>query len=217
MQPDYVTSFPFPLPDFFSNALALVEQGYLMADTLVSRKKFLLTACGSDLIPYLRNVAVEFCFLNKYQHSGKMHCLEAKNKGRNCHHIEIFSDDTIITISQTHNVRDLPRKSVFRNDLSNNPQLLLRDAFSEDAFRAEKRTYYILTHGGANSIFEKPDFIALGIPHSSEKKWIFQYLLKSKGLSTVPLNVNPLPEEQVAEENLITEFRDFLKDVGEGG
>jgi len=188
-----------------------VKRAYSLVNELAQQNDFLNWKVGRDVLPYLRNAAVEFEFKRLIDNGLlDLRYKVAMNRRRNCHHIEIITDKCIMTISQVQSKYSVPRKAEFRSNLSFSNQLSLFSItdFFPDSFYEDKY-YAILTHGcGNNQNSRMPEFISLGLPCPDVKQWA-----EIIDLTAEPHAVD-VPEEVIAGDDLVLKFKEHIEKQG---
>lgn len=188
-----------------------VKRAYSLINELAQQNDFLNWKVGTDIFPYLRNAAVEFEFKRLIDNGLlDLRYRIAMNSRRNCHHIEIVADTCILTISQVQAKTSVPRKAIYRSNLSFSNQLTLFTTpdFSPDNFNEDKY-YAILTHGCRDTQNSRmPEFISLGLPYPDVKRWA----------QVIDLTAEPhaidTPEEVVVSDDLVLEFKEHIEKQG---
>lgn len=135
---------------------------------------------GKEIIPYIRKALIEYevkelCENKFLPFDFRM----APNKIDNCRHLEVRTENFILTFSHVHKINYLPRTAIFRKDLSIfNDQISLFD--NEREFNGPY--HLILTHGIEG---EKPEFICLGMPESQNRAWKVNLNLSNRILNVM--------------------------------
>lgn len=199
----------FPIKER-SQLVPAVKRAYSLINELVQQNDFLNWKVGSDILPYLRNAAVEFEF--KRLIDKKLLNLKyriAMNTRRNCHHIEVITNQCIMTISQVPSKTSIPRKAIFRSNLSFSNQLSLLSIPGFYPEKEEDKYYVILTHGCEDSQNSKtPEFVTLGLPYPNVLRWA----------ETIDLIAEPhivdTAEEVIDTEGLVLEFKEHIEKQG---
>lgn len=150
-----------------------LRRGYRITSNLFKEIPILQTKVGSDLKPYIRRAAIEYCLEERAKKSpGIFSSVEyKKNKSGNYHHLELVYNSFIITTSYTKDSNEVPRDAIYRS------QLMLNYGLFENQITPEK-IYCILTYGGEKSI---PDFLSLKIFGRDEThKTMFNHIFNEK-------------------------------------
>lgn len=187
-----------------SRIVASVKLAYSLVDDIIAHQDFLNWLVGYDSIAILRNVAVEFQ-LSRLTKDQKMNMSYAvrENKKKNCHHIEVYSDNCVLTVSHVHAKDALPREADFRNSLSLNNQQSLFYSIPDPT--ADEKYYTILTHGNIMTArSQMPNFISIGLPAPDVKKWDTLIEITKQPLFTI------VPEEIIT-ESLSLEFTEYVR------
>ena len=157
---------------------------------------------GRELKPYFRRIAVEHQFVKMIKNNRLDLTYQIKqNVGKNCSHVEIYNKNSILTINHVQYKHQLAPDARFRSNIALRTQLSLFQESEEETVEDDK--YYLqLIYGGD----ELPDFIILGIPDPTLKKWIDSRSL----LEEIYVTQMNLKEE--FEKESIVELKEFLKD-----
>lgn len=129
------------------------------------------------------------------------------NVAGSANHLEWKYQNAIISISQVHHYKALPRRAEFRGILGNHNigrSPMIQTNFLENQIldALSKQCYFLLTHGFRNS---KPDFIGLGVPNEMLNKWYYSINLSSLIKPQDIPSLDPLaPVEEIKEENNLT-------------
>jgi hypothetical protein len=186
-----------------------IRRAYALVKEIQQQNDFLNWKVGFDFIPHLRNVAVEFEF-KRLIDKGVLDLgyRIATNHSKNCHHIEIITDNCVMTVSHVQNKIAAPRKAIYRSNLSFNNQMSIFDllGFENDTYDIGKN-YSILTHGGLDAN-KMPKYINLGLPNSEIKQWFELIDL------TIEPQVLVIPEEVITEDEIVLEFKEHIERQG---
>ena len=182
-------------------ALALIPaftSAYAMAIEVADAIDFLRGDLRSQIIPHLKNWAVEF-ELKRRSDEGSIPfwCNVTMNERKNHKHIELHTDKWILTVSQVHTPMYLPREALYRNELNLDGQIALEGFDSEDSTDGE--IYAILTHGWQTN---NPAFINCGILSPNGTCWVQQMDVLNAAQRMTVLDVSPVTE------NIKLEFRE---------
>jgi hypothetical protein len=146
--------------------------GIQLADDLIKERTILNWAVGQDQRGDLRRVGVMWS-VNKA-------CMDVilpfssdirKNTAKNCHHVEITSQNVYLHITRTQSLLSMPRDTTLRdNERATNQGDLFRDAGFTTDLSSIKRWYAWLTFGAD----EKGEFthFAIGLPKYQEHEWL---------------------------------------------
>lgn len=153
-------------PRVAATLIPAFEAAYDLASFVANEHPFLSGELKEQIIPYLKNWAVEF-ELHRRTLTGAIPFIGSfENNSRNNHrHLELQMGRCLLTVSQTHREYELPRDCVFRNEHCLNGQMVLKE-FRTDIH--SKTIYAILTHGRG---LETPGFIMCGVPNPDMKSW----------------------------------------------
>ncbi|WP_125116507.1 hypothetical protein [Agathobaculum sp. Marseille-P7918] len=160
----------FPM-DVMRQMSAGINLAYSCADQLVDGNEILNWTVGREFLGYFRNIAVEFQLkrLIETTNCGLSYRL-APNRAHNYQHVEILSQDCVMTISQVHSKYAYPREAKYRNALASNNQIIFNE-FQENDDDVINH-YLILTHGTMrNELWQEPDFIGIGYPTAECNGW----------------------------------------------
>lgn len=103
---------------------------------------------------------------------------ECKNYADNCTHYEFETENSIITVSRVKRENQMPRRAIYRENLSFNNQM---SWFEEEEEKNEKK-HILLTHVCED---DKLKSLMLGIPSSDGKTWECNFnLLKELNVMT---------------------------------
>lgn len=157
-----------------------------------------------QILPHLKNWAVEY-ELQRRAREGiiPFECTIVPNVRKNHRHVELRKDGFVLTVSQTHSIRAMPRDCVFRNDHCMDGQIALAGFESGDS-DASKEIYAILTHGNGTAA---PSFVLCGIPNPDMTSWAQHVNLfdVAKGMSVV----DPSP----VDDEILLDYRIKVKEL----
>lgn len=186
--------------------VSAIKEAYILAEAHFQGNEFLNWLVGKDLLPYLRRVAVEYLIKRLLDNKRLPFQYEIRyNSIRNCRHLEMLTNRSVITISQVPTQISLPRNAEFRNNyrLMNQTTLDFGPKYSLNF--TDGPFYILLTHGYAR---KEPDFICLGVPKPPEEKgWIERINLLKE-----PHQVQITPSEVITRENMLG-FVNHIKEV----
>lgn len=200
------------VPSLVRQQLSLaVGKAYSLVYQIGDVVEILQWPVGKDLDGYLRRIAVEW-EIKRLCDAGQIPIdyRIAKNVGNNCHHVELYTNQSVITISQVPSLRAIPQRSIFRENLSMSNQLRLNLTFPDGnpVYRSKGSTIYLLlTHGYSG---ERPDFVTLGIPEPEMNGWITQ-------INILKEPQHALLQPEVVDEEILVRFKQHLKEVKEYG
>lgn len=169
---------------------------------------FLKWPVGRNIYKELRGIVTQYMMKKLVEEKGwSISYAVQPNAIDNCDHLEILTNRCVLTISQVDSKEGLPRKAVYRNDLSVTNQLSF-DFYEEGVNDLSKvsRFYVLLTHGSLNDDSKKPDFVRMGFPKPGVRRWECSIDL----LSEPHLIDLPIVEDIGSSENLI-DLRDYIK------
>ncbi|HED36919.1 MAG TPA: hypothetical protein ENI76_01530 [Ignavibacteria bacterium] len=146
------------------NEIALrVQQGYLLANTLINESKPFVGWISKDAFPYIRKWCIEYVFW-KESNKDLISSRNSPNKIKNCNHLELIIDNKILTINHLQKYEILPRKAKFRHNLT-----LEYNLFNDlDNITINKMNYFQIIHSGYNKV-EKIFIVCLN-EHNQEIK-----------------------------------------------
>lgn len=153
---------------------ASIKQAYEYLEDLKNDLEILQIASSKNHFSRIRNLVVDLILKKDIDNGIISFDYEFMNNEANNHkHIEVKSDNFIMTVSQVNNKNQLPRDAKFRNNLGlcNQMQFNFNNRFLHDL--SPVNTYYILLTHGSNSM--DPEFINLGVPDVVNKKWIKRF------------------------------------------
>lgn len=183
-----------------------IKQSYKIVKQLEGEWDYLSSVLGKNIITPFSNVVVECEFMRKIDIGELPYTYRiVPNTAKSHYHIEILSQNLVLTISQINKDGKLPRKAEFRinNSLSNQLPLLDEIEFSESPY------YAILTHG---KYVEGLNFVNLGIPDAINGKWLdnsIMRLIKEPYIVAEP-EADLVPEEEITEE-MIVSAKEYLR------
>jgi hypothetical protein len=146
--------------------------GIKLADDLIKERTILDWAVGQDQRGDLRRVGVMWS-INKACADVILpfSSLIRKNTARNCHHVEIASQNVYLHITRTNSLLSMPRDTTLRdNERATNQGDLFKDTGFTTDLSSIKRWYAWLTIGAD----EKGEFthLAIGLPKHQEREWL---------------------------------------------
>ena len=155
-------------PSITMSLLPAFISSYGMATFVADTVDFLNWEIREQILPHLKNWAVEY-ELQRRAKEGiiPFDCSIVPNSIKNHRHIELRKNGFVLTVSQTHSIREMPRDCVFRNDHCMDGQIALSGFESGDS-EITKEIYAILTHGKG---LMAPSFVLCGIPNRDMTSW----------------------------------------------
>lgn len=179
-----------------------VRRAYSLIKEISQQNDFLNWKVGRDLLPYLRNAAVEFEFKRLIDKGALNYKYRiSMNQRRNCNHLEIISPNCVLTISHVPRKIAVPRKALFRSNLSFINQMSIFSILGlQDDDICEDKYYAIMTHGGSTRSLSVPEFVNLGLPCTDVKEWA-----EILDLTSEPYVIE-IPEEAINADDLL-EFK----------
>ena len=146
--------------------LSIMNLAYSNTERIQLSERGFYTERGKETLIYVRNLLVETQIKEAIDsHSLNMKYVECKNAADNCSHFEFETENTIMTVSRVNRKYALPRKAVYRENLScNNGQISLFD--EEENFKY--KIHVLLTHVSNENNLSS---IILGIPSANGKYW----------------------------------------------
>lgn len=160
--------------------LKAISDAYKDSVRIIEKHESLNWLGGKEILPYIRRALIEYeimklCENNLLPYDYRM----SPNKIDNCHHLELRTENCILTISHINRREALPRKAIFRKNLNIfNNQISLWD----EEYELDGPYHLILTHGVKG---KHPEFIYIGMPDCNERKWIANIDITNQGLSVI--------------------------------
>lgn len=164
-------------PTAFSSLSLCVHRGYAVVNALMDQHDMFKWIVGKELYPELKNIAVQ-TEMRRMVEKGfcGMQCSPELNHQKNCHHLEVFNDSLVMTVSQVKISGSMPRHAVYRAKHCDGNQVTMYELFGlhdvYDETEVANRYYCLLTHGSFGSEISAPGFIHIGVPAQGEKGWI---------------------------------------------
>jgi hypothetical protein len=161
--------------------------GIQLADELIKERTVLNWAVGQDQRGDLRRVGVmwsvnQACKDDDLPFSSSIR----KNTAKNCHHVELASQNVYLHITRTQSLLSMPRDTTLRdNERASNQGDLFKDTGFTTDLSSIKRWYAWLTFGAD----EKGEFthLAIGLPKYQEHKWLdIVSILQAAGEASSP-------------------------------
>jgi hypothetical protein len=163
-RPIILNAFPEPTWD---GILKCAAQGVTLADNLLRQERWLNWAAGRDQRGDLRRVGVmwtlrEACTAEMLP----LACEDRENSAKNCHHVEIQSQNVYLHVNRTDSLLAIPRDTKLRNDerASNQYDLLKSTIFTTDLSEI-KRWYGWITFNA--DIDGRLTHLAIGLPEKT--------------------------------------------------
>lgn len=193
---------------FDNNLLATlsssITKAYHVLDSLIKEHEFLQFAVGKDARPYLKRVLVDYYLTKLCQNNPSIKYQINKNKAKNCSHVELLLGPFILTASNVEDFNSIPRKAIFRDDLSQ-LNIDFEQKESQGVLFQSEEIYGIITHAGYKTT---PSFINLGFPDSNNSSWLHYRDLEIKPVSF------DTPIEEIKDEILIS-FKQEIRTIQE--
>ena len=168
-RPIILNAFP---ENTWDGILRCTVQGVALADSLIRQEFWLNWAVGRDQRGDLRRVGVMWCLRDACS-TGVLPfgCDDRENTAKNCHHVEIQSQNVYLHVTRTDNLSAMPRDTKLRNDerASNQYDLLNPIAFTTDLSEI-KRWYGCLTFNA--DLQGKLTHLAIGLPEDTRSGWL---------------------------------------------
>jgi hypothetical protein len=199
---DLATEYPITIRNKFRRNMMIA---YDVADEFMeSGHPMLKCESGKELKPHIRRVEVDFLFQTLIENENLgLTCRFRKNVANNCSHIEIYSENTILTINYIQYKRGMARNAKFRKFLADGTQLEFFYETDEN-IRNDHKEYAQLIYGGDKSL----DFIILGIPDLINKTWNYKISLLDD-----PFIIKENPPEEAA---IKLKLKEYLKENIDG-
>lgn len=182
---------------------ALISDAYALAEQLTHDVDIFNWKLGHNHVGYLKRIAVEY-MLKKAIDEGKLPFMYKinSNKNKSSWHLEIETDNAIITTSQVQSKRAIARPAYFRDKLQEANQLSF--TFGSNTVDIKNEPYHLLLTHGYNS--KTPSFINLGFPN--QYGWV-DYI----NLLTEPILVENHSKQENDTKELLVDFKEFTKEV----
>lgn len=190
-------------PNVAASIIPAFAASYGMAAFVADTVDFLGWEFREQILPHLKNWAVEY-ELHRRAKQGILpfECFIVPNARKNHNHIELRKNGFILTVSQTHSIKSMPRDCIFRNDHCMDGQIALAGFESRNS--EKKSVYAILTHGCGISA---PKYILCGIPNPNMSSW-------AQHVNLYEL-VNGLSVEDTSpvDDDIKLDYRDKVKEI----
>ncbi len=191
-----------------SQIVPIVKNAYELVDRSLEDISFLRWVLGKRHIGYLDNIAVQFTLYEAVQ-KGLLN-FEAQinsNVNKSSLHVELKTNNTILTINRADNKYSTARKAIFRTILQKENQLFW-DIDKDELL--EEPGYLQLTHNRSDDSKEV-GFVNIGIPNGKGKWYSFVDLTKELHLIDGSKDSNNITREQ------LVKFKNFAQGVQEDG
>lgn len=191
-------------PDVAASLIPAFAAAYGMAVSVADSIDFLGGwELREQIIPHLKNWAVEY-ELHRRAIAGTIpfECTVVPNIRKNHNHIELRKNGFVLTVSQTHSIRSMPRECIFRNDRCMDGQLALSGFESRD-HDGSKEIYAILTHGRG---LVSPAFILCGIPNPNMSSWA-----KHEDLYQITNGITVIDTSPI-DDDIVLDYREQVKE-----
>lgn len=156
----------------WSPILKCTARGVALADSLIREQRWLCWPVGRDQRGDLRRAGImwslrEACAVETLP----FQCHDRQNSAKNCHHIEIESQNLSIHVNHTEWVTAMPRDTKLRNDARAQNQLdLFKPAILTTDLREIKKWYGSLTFNADDD--GKLTHLAIGLPEEQGSDWL---------------------------------------------
>ncbi|HEK9103628.1 TPA: hypothetical protein SUB30_005120 [Bacillus pseudomycoides] len=187
----------------------LIQQAYELVDASVKEISFLQWDLGKMHIGYLDNIAAQFT-LYEAANKGILKDITTQivpNKNKSAYHVELKTENVIITINRSESKYKTARKAMYRSLLQRDNQYYFNFG-KQEIF--EEPGYLELTH---HQINRKVDFVNLGVPNGSGKWFSCIDLTKELYLVGTPEEEK---KNEISREQLVR-FKNFAQGVHENG
>lgn len=152
--------------------LRCAAQGVTLADNLLRQEHWLNWAVGKDQRGDLRRVGImwslrEACAAELLPFA----CEDRENTAKNCHHIEVQSQNVCFHVNRTDSLLAMPRGTRLRNDKrASNQYNLLEPAILTTNLSEIKKWYGWLTFNA--DIEGRLTHLAIGLPEKDGSEWL---------------------------------------------
>lgn len=156
----------------WENILRCAVQGVTLADSLIRQERWLDWAVGRDQRGDLRRVGVmwslrEACAAEILPFAYE----DRENSAKNCHHLEIQSQNVYLHVNRTDSLLGMPRDTKLRNDeRASNQYDLLKPSILTTDLTEIKRWYGWITFNADRD--GKLTHLAIGIPEDARSEWL---------------------------------------------
>ena len=168
-RPIIMNAFP---KSTWDGVVRCAAQGVGLADDLLRQERWLNWAVGKDQRGDLRRVGVMWS-LREACAAGDLPfaCEDRTNSARNCHHIEIRSQNLYLHVNRTENLLAMPRDTKFRNDERASNQLDLLKPVIFTTKLSEIKTWYGWMTFNADTE-GRLTHLAIGLPEMAGNDWL---------------------------------------------
>jgi hypothetical protein len=190
----------------------IIKESYLLVNDSIKNSPFLNWEIGLRHSGYLRPIAIQF-LIKRAVDQGQVNIRTriGTNSKKTSKHLELVTDNAVITISQVMSSKKIARPAFFRKYYQNADQLLFNFE-NKDEKVSDQPIHLLLTHGYGGLT---PRFINLGIPNKNGS-WIDRInLMNEPHVITTPES-DRIKEEVITEEKLVS-FKKFVQGVQESG
>lgn len=187
----------------------LVEQAYLLVKESLKDVSFLNWALGKSHKGYLEHIAVQY-MLHEASKKGKLNFKSeiSPNVNNSSLHIELRTNNVIITVNRAESKSKTARRAKFRSVLQKENQLYW-DLYNENIDVKEEPGYLELTHRYSNG---KVEFVNLGIP-DGQGKW-YSCIDLTKELYVVE---KPYEDNNTVDNQQLVKFKEFVQGARNDG
>ncbi|QFY00210.1 hypothetical protein GE376_13345 [Bacillus cereus] len=188
----------------------LIQQAYELVDASIKDISFLQWALGKKHIGYLDNIAAQFT-LYEAANKGILKDITTQivpNKNKSAYHVELQTENVVITINRVQSKDKTARKAMYRSLLQRDNQYYIN--FDKQEI-IEEPGYLELTH---HQINRRVAFVNLGVPDGSGK-W-FSCIDLTKELHLVGTSEEDKQKNEISREQLVR-FKNFAQGVHENG
>jgi hypothetical protein len=194
----------------WSDITRFTIDGVALADNLIANQKMLNWWVGQDQRGDLRRVGVMFKLYEACQKKLLPFSCETKaNTIRNCHHIEIASQNLFIHVTRTSHFSALPRDTTLRDNarISNQGDLFDGTLLTTDLSKIRLWYAYLTFNADQNGLLTH---LAIGLPESVGTGWldILSILKDAHSRSDTP---SPEPQPPGPEE--LMKFHKHIEEI----
>lgn len=174
-------------------------QAYHYSSEILENSPLLLTRRGRSLYPHLVNAVYDLNVKGLCDKEEIPFFAEEESNGRKNSYYMIFRGKGLeFTISRISPKDSFPRYSDFRNNYSQNNDLI--SLFPEyEKPLSDDMAYAILTHGGN---FNKMSFSQIGLPRIGTQSWVFNPLVLSDRARIVEVKSEPAKDIKIEKPKL---------------
>lgn len=189
------TDFPLEIRVHIASS---ISKAYAYVNDLKNTLEIFQFPSAINIIPYFKNIAVEFMLQNDINNGLLPFRYRFKeNAGQNHKHIEILTTNFILTISQVSDRFVIPRKAIFRNNLCLKNRKYLPLDFGDNVIQLPNQSgnfYALITHGYQSDM---PQFINLGVPDPTNNRWINRINILEEAYDLLEAEKTRTDEEEV--------------------